>query len=71
MPNISSLSFLQALRNGRLALFLAGDLISRIGDGMTLVALPVLVLGLPSDLPAALKLSLVYGMQFPASCPRK
>ena len=66
MPNISSLSFLQALRNRRLALFLAGDLISRVGDGMTLVALPVLVLRLPSDMPAALKLSLVYAVPLAA-----
>ncbi|MEB7505471.1 MFS transporter [Arthrobacter koreensis] len=66
MTGTHSLSYLQALRKPRLAAFLAGDLVSRIGDGMTLVALPVIVLGLPSELPAALKLSLVYAVPLAA-----
>ena len=66
MTGTHSLSYLQALRKPRLAAFLAGDLVSRIGDGMTLVALPVIVLGLLSELPAALKLSLVYAVPLAA-----
>lgn len=66
MSRTLSLSYLEALKNKRLAAFLSGDLVSRIGDGMTLVALPVLVLGLPSELPAAVRLSLVYAVPLAA-----
>ena len=66
MSRTLSLSYLEALKNKRLAAFLSGDLVSRIGDGMTLVALPVLVLGLPSEVPAAVRLSLVYAVPLAA-----
>lgn len=60
MPAPVPLSYAQSLRNPRLALFLAGDMLSRIGDGMTLVALPVLALELRGNLAPAFVLSLVY-----------
>lgn len=52
-------SYWQVLRNGRLATLLAGDAISKIGDGMSFVALPLLALQLHGAVEPALAISLV------------
>ncbi|MBD8042646.1 MFS transporter [Arthrobacter sp. Sa2BUA2] len=62
MPAPIQLSYMQSLKNPRLASFLAGDMLSRIGDGMTLVALPVLALELRGTLAPAFVLSMVYAI---------
>lgn len=52
-------SYRQVLRNGRLATLLAGDAVSKIGDGMSFVALPLLALQLHGSIEPALAISLV------------
>lgn len=57
-------SYWQVLRQKRLAAFLTGDTVSKIGDGMSFIALPVLVLQIHGDFSAALAISLVFAIPF-------
>jgi predicted MFS family arabinose efflux permease len=57
----AQLSYRQVLRNRRLATLLAGDAISKTGDGMSFVGLPLLALELHGSVPAALAVALVNG----------
>lgn len=57
-------SYWEVLRNNRLAAFLAADAASKIGDGMTFIALPILVLQIHGDFSAALAVSLVFAIPF-------
>jgi MFS family permease len=56
------LSYWQVLRNRRLATLLAGDAISKTGEGMSFVALPLLALELHGSVPAAVAVALVNGV---------
>lgn len=57
-------SYWQVLRTKRLAAFLTGDAVSKVGDGMTFIALPILVLQIHEDFSAALAISLVFAIPF-------
>jgi MFS family permease len=57
-------SYRGVLANRRLAAFVAGDAVSKLGDGMTFVALPVLALQLHGDVPPALAVALVTAAPF-------
>lgn len=61
---MSQLSYREVLRNRRLALLLAGDAISRTGDGMLVVALPLLVLRIHGDLDPALAIGAIGATPF-------
>lgn len=52
-------SYWQALRNRRLALLLGGDVMSKIGDGMVVVALPLQTLRIHGGLNPAIAISLI------------
>lgn len=54
-------SYWQVLRNRKLATLLAGDAISKIGDGMTFVGLPLMALALHGSVAAAVAIALVNG----------
>jgi hypothetical protein len=54
-------SYWQVLRDRKLATLLAGDAISKTGDGMSFVGLPLLALQLHGSVPAALAVALVNG----------
>ncbi|XVU28126.1 MFS transporter [Actinoplanes sp. CA-054009] len=54
-----SLSYGAVLRDRRIATLLAGDLVSLAGNGMVIVALPLLVLRIRHDVPAALAIAMV------------
>ncbi|WP_062218179.1 MFS transporter [Streptomyces sp. NBRC 109706] len=57
------------VRHGRLAYLLAGDFVSKIGDGMLLVALPLLAIRVHEPLSAALAVSLVVAAPHLISLP--
>jgi MFS family permease len=57
-------SYRSVLANRRLAAFVAGDAVSKLGDGMTFVALPVLALQLHGGVPPALAVALVTSAPF-------
>jgi MFS family permease len=57
-------SYRSVLSNRRLAAFVAGDAVSKLGDGMTFVALPVLALQLHGPVPPALAVALVTSAPF-------
>ncbi|MCB5273725.1 Multidrug resistance protein MdtG [Arthrobacter sp. SO5] len=57
-------SYWQVLRTKRLAAFLTGDTVAKIGDGMAFIALPILVLQIHGDFSAALAISLVFAIPF-------
>ena len=57
-------SYWEVLRSKRLAAFLAADAASKTGDGMTFIALPILVLQIHGDFSAALAVSLVFAIPF-------
>jgi MFS family permease len=57
-------SYRSVLANRRLAAFVAGDAVSKLGDGMTFVALPVLALQLHGAVPPALAVALVTSAPF-------
>jgi hypothetical protein len=59
-----SLTYRQVLRNGRLAALLTGDAVSKVGDGMAFVALPLLALRLHGPVDAALAISLIRVVPF-------
>jgi len=59
-----SLTYRQVLRNGRLATLLTGDAVSKVGDGMAFVALPLLALRLHGQVDAALAISLIRVVPF-------
>ncbi len=52
-------SYLQVLRNRRLAVLLGGDVMSKIGDGMVIVALPLQTLRIHDGLNPAIAISLI------------
>ena len=52
-------SYRQVLRDRRLALLLGGDVISKIGDGMVIVALPLQTLRVHGRVNPALAISLI------------
>jgi hypothetical protein len=52
-------TYRQVLRHRRVAVLLAGDAVSKVGDGMAFIAVPLLVLRLPARVDPALALSLV------------
>ncbi|MFJ3671349.1 MFS transporter [Streptomyces sp. NPDC090106] len=52
-------TYRRVLRGGRLPVFLAGDLVSNLGDGMLLSALPLLALRVRGETSAAVAVSLV------------
>lgn len=52
-------SYRQVLRNRRLALLLGGDVMSKIGDGMVVVALPLETLRIHGRLNSAIAISLI------------
>jgi transmembrane secretion effector len=55
----SPLTYAAVLRDRRIAALLLGDLLSLVGNGMVIVALPVLVLRIHGDVPAALAIAVV------------
>jgi MFS family permease len=57
-------SYREVLRNRRLATLLSGDVVSKTGDGMTFVALPLLALQLHGTVPAAVAIALVTGAPY-------
>lgn len=57
-------SYREVLRNRRLATLLSGDVVSKAGDGMTYVGLPLLALELHGAIPAAVAIALATGMPF-------
>jgi MFS family permease len=57
-------SYREVLRDRRLATLLSGDVVSKTGDGMTFVGLPLLALELHGRVPAALAIALVTGMPY-------
>jgi MFS family permease len=57
-------SYRGVLANRRLAAFVAGDAVSKLGDGMTFVALPVLALQLHGAVSPALAVALVTSAPF-------
>jgi MFS family permease len=57
-------SYRAALRDRRLATLIAGDAVSKLGDGMTFVALPVLALQLHGGVNPALAVALVTSAPF-------
>jgi MFS family permease len=57
----AQLSYRQVLRDRKLATLLAGDAISKTGDGMSFVGLPLLALELHGSVPAAVAIALVNG----------
>lgn len=59
-----SLTYRQVLRDGRLATLLTGDAVSKVGDGMAFVALPLLALRLHGRVDAALAISLIRVVPF-------
>jgi MFS family permease len=64
LPSVTGQSYRQVLRNKRLAALLGGDAISKIGDGMSFVALPLLALQLHGSVNPALAISLVTAAPF-------
>jgi predicted MFS family arabinose efflux permease len=58
----AKVSYRQVLRDRRLATLLAGDAISKTGDGMGFVGLPLLALELHGSVPAAVAVALVNGL---------
>jgi len=54
-------SYWHVLRDRRLATLLGGDAVSKTGDGMSFVGLPLLALQLHGSVPAALAVALVNG----------
>src|SRR6185312_5714637 len=54
----------EVLRNRRLATLLSGDVVSKTGDGMTYVGLPLLALQMHGRVPAAVAIALATGMPF-------
>jgi MFS family permease len=57
-------SYREVLRNRRLATLLSGDVVSKMGDGMTFVGLPLLALELHGGVPAAVAIALVTGAPY-------
>jgi MFS family permease len=57
-------SYREVLRDRRLATLLSGDVVSKTGDGMTFVGLPLLALELHGPVPAAVAIALVTGMPY-------
>jgi hypothetical protein len=64
MAQNGSLTYRQVLRDGRLAALLTGDAVSKVGDGMSFVALPLLALRLHGPVDAALAISLIRLVPF-------
>lgn len=56
---VPDLSYWQVLRDRRLALLLAGDAVSKVGDGMLVVALPLEALRVRAGLNPAIAISLI------------
>ncbi|HEX3811676.1 MAG TPA: MFS transporter [Mycobacteriales bacterium] len=52
-------SYWQALQNRRLTLLIGGDMVSKVGDGMVIVALPLQTLRIHSDVNPALAVALI------------
>ncbi|WP_063758631.1 MFS transporter [Kibdelosporangium aridum] len=59
MTETKEWSYGRVLRNGRVSALLAGDVISNVGDGMIITALPLLTLRIHGDVPAALAIAAV------------
>ena len=58
------LSYRQVLRDRRLATLLSGDVVSKMGDGMTFVGLPLLALELHGRMPAAVAIAVITGAPY-------
>jgi hypothetical protein len=59
MEQAEQWTYWQVLRNARISAYLAGDLISNVGDGMLLTALPLLALSLHGRISTALAIAVV------------
>lgn len=59
MPEATQRSYRQVLSDRRVGLLIAGDVISRVGDGMIIVALPLLTLRIRGGLSAPLAVALI------------
>jgi MFS family permease len=57
-------SYREVLRNRRLATLLSGDVVSKMGDGMTFVGLPLLALQLHGRVPAAVAIAVITGAPY-------
>jgi MFS family permease len=57
-------SYRDVLRDRRLATLLSGDVVSKVGDGMTFVGLPLLALELHGRMPAAVAIALITGAPY-------
>jgi MFS family permease len=57
-------SYREVLRDRRLATLLGGDVVSKTGDGMTYVGLPLIALEMHGAIPAAGAIALVTGMPY-------
>ncbi|OCC09392.1 MFS transporter [Streptomyces sp. PTY087I2] len=66
-PATPEWSYVQALKNPRLALFLGGVAFSGIGDGMLIAAIPLLAMKIHGDLPVAIAVSLAAAAPFVSS----
>ena len=69
MTVVADQSYRQVLRDRRLAGFLSGDVVSKVGDGMIVVALPLQTLRLHGGVNPALAIALVEAAPFALALP--